>query len=75
MKKTKATENDSLNCGLEAYEKSKDYQVYNKQFEIIEPEKIGRKIDSKLSDYIPHQNTPLKIICVNYHIFQDDTGQ
>lgn len=73
MAKTKKKKNQEFSCGLKSYEESKDFKTYEKQFKKFDKKKIIAKTSS-LSDYIPNQTTDLKIICVNYHIMQDDNG-
>ena len=73
MAKRKKNKEFEFNCGIDAYEKSKDHKLYEKQFKSSSLKKsIVKK--SGQSNIIPNQSTQLKIICVNYHIIQDDSG-
>lgn len=75
MKKQK-TKKYTFKCEIEEFEKTKEYKEFEKKFKnkkIKLPKKVQKKA-IKLENYIPAQDSPVKIICINFHVFQDNAG-
>lgn len=56
-------------CRNEVFERINEYK------KIEAARKRGAKETTALTDYIPQITDPVKIICVNFHIFRDSNGQ
>jgi hypothetical protein len=64
-------------CRNDRFHTNEEYQKIEKERkrQVALERKRGAKEILPLTHYIPHITDPVKIICVNFHIFRDSNGQ